>query len=188
MNTKELLPKGVNLDEIPTVKYLQGFPVQYRFNASTGVLSYKGEQNLTKKGEAFTIVPVAYRQFNDDILGMGKKNWFELYFINNKNQVGCLLLHGYSVENLSSIFADLFYDDAKLFEVALTIKPTEKQNKTANSTYYIAEFSFDKLSASDVEHYSESVKGMNLYRVDTLTEVAQHTLLHNFTEHLQLCA
>jgi hypothetical protein len=108
--------------------------------------------------------------------------------LNAKNQVGCLLLHGYSVENLSIIFADLFYDDAKLFEVALTIKPVEKQNKAANSTYYIAEFSFEKLSKSDVEHYSEAVNGLNIYRNDTLTDVAQNTLLYNFTQHLQLCA
>lgn len=189
MNKENLMPKGTNLDEIPNVKYLKGFPQQYRFNASQGVFNHKGETVLTKKGEPFTIVPVAFRKFRDDILGMGKKNWIEFFFLNNSNQVCSLLLHGYSVENLQMILVDLFYQDATLNNVALTIKPVEKQNKVHNSKYYIAEYSFEKLSESDVETLKEATKDLDIYRFDTLSETCEmQGKPINFTQHLQLCA
>lgn len=160
--------------------YMTGHPQSYRFNASTGIFNLDGILPLTKKGEAFTIIPIAYRKFRDDILNMGAKNWVEFFFLNRRHQVCALLLHGYSVENLMGVAAKLFYDDAKLYEVALTIRPVQKKNKRTGSTYFIAEFSFEKLNENFLQKMYETVEGYDIFRADTLTGEAETHFQHNF--------
>lgn len=188
MKTEYLKPLEADFLDIPEVRYFDGHPQQYRFNASVGVFNLKGVTPITKKGQSLTIIPIAYRQFKDDILGMGIKNWIEFFFLNKAYQVCSLLLHGYSVENLSGVVADLFYEDAKLYEIALTIKPTAKENKKVGSKYYIAEFEFETIAAHKVEELQMSVENLNIYRADTLTGEAETKLLFNYTSPiLELC-
>ena len=174
------MPLTANFDEVPSIKYFEGVPRQYRFNASTGILNIKGITPVTKKGQAFTILPVAYRQFRDNILNMGVKNWIEFFFLNKRHEICSLLLHGYSVENLSNLVADLFYEEAKLYEIALTIKPSQKENKSLKSKYYICEFEFEKLDTDKVEVLQSAVSPFKIYRNDTLTGEADNKLLFNY--------
>ena len=44
------------------------------------------------------------------------------------------------------------------------------------------------ISESDVEHFSEAVKDLNIYRQDTLTDTSEMKLSYKYTQHLQLCA
>ena len=142
-NTKSLLPISnangnlINTDtgEAQSIMYLSGRPRQYRFDASKGQFNIKGEIPLTKKGKAFTILPVAFRIFKDDILGMGVKKWVEFYFINEKTQLCALLFHGYSVENLLRMTDEMFYDGVNLCQVALTIEPIEKTSSQVDYSF-----------------------------------------------------
>jgi len=156
------------------LKYLPGYPRQIRFDASRGFFNIKGEIPLTKKGEEFTVLPVAYRIFKDDILGMGRKLWVEFFFINNSNQMCALMLHGYSVQNLMRQTDEMFYDDVSLADVALTIKPVEKTCSTADDQgkfpkYFMCEFSYKKLNKKTLDTLSTAIKGLQIWRADTLT-------------------
>ena len=126
------------INQIPEqeIKYLPGHPRQYRFDASRGIINLNGETPVTKKSQAFSFIPIGYRLFKDDILGMGKKKWAEFFFLNQSNQVCNLLVHGYSVEQLMKTIEQMYYDEANLCDVELTLKPIERTNKVAESKYF----------------------------------------------------
>ena len=88
-------------------KYLEGHPRQYRFDAKEGVFNINGAEKL---GRTFTFQPIAWRIFTDAILGMGTKNWAELFFIDEKNCVSSILFHSYSVDNIFRLIVRLYYD------------------------------------------------------------------------------
>ncbi|MCB9265032.1 MAG: hypothetical protein H6558_08410 [Lewinellaceae bacterium] len=116
--------------ELLPVTYFPGRPLQYRFDASRGIFNIRGETVLTKPRETFEVIPVAYRIFQDNILGVGMKRWAEFFFLNEERQLCNLLLHGYSVQNLMQVVADhMFYDNVKLTEVRLKITPVQKESK-----------------------------------------------------------
>lgn len=153
------------------VKYRPGFPRNYRFDASRG-LFILGENTITQKGEPIAFIPIAYRIFQDDILGGGLKKWVEFFFINQAGHLCSLLFHGFSVENLERKTVDLFYDEVNLSEVILTATPVEKTKKSGEgkgSKYYIADFSYQVLpqeSRNEIKLLGETLK---IYRSDTLT-------------------
>ena len=198
-NTKNLLPistaNGNLIDtttgETQTITYLQGRPRQYRFDASNGKFNIKGEIPLTKKGKAFTILPVAFRIFKDDILGMGLKKWVEFYFINEKMQLCALLLHGYSVENLLRMTDEMFYDGVNLCQVALTIEPIEKTSSQVidgkNPKYFMCEFSYQPLDQAAQDNLEAVTKHLRIWREETFTMQADVQLCMNWdpeTSHL----
>ncbi len=143
------------ISQIPEqeIKYLPGHPRQYRFDASRGIINLNGETPVTKKSQAFSFIPIGYRLFKDDILGMGKKKWAEFFFLNKSNQVCNLLVHGYSVEQLMKTIEQMYYDEANLCDVELTLKPIERTNKVAESKYFIADFSY-KLLPAGIQRYA----------------------------------
>ena len=161
-----------------TIKYMPGYPRQIRFDASRGMFNVKGEIPLTKKGEEITILPLAYRIFSDDILGMGKKAWVEFFFLNNSNQMCALLLHGYSVQNLMRQADEMFYDDVTFCDVALTIKPIEKTSTKQDEQgkfpkYYMCEFGYKKLDKQMLDTLNTAKNGLHIWRVETHTGDAE---------------
>ena len=75
------------------IKYREGFPRHYCFDASNGLFNLS-EMNITKKGE-----PLSFIAFlKDDILGYGLKKMGRVFFINQLGHVCSLLFHGYSVK------------------------------------------------------------------------------------------
>ncbi|ANQ52905.1 hypothetical protein MY04_05865 (plasmid) [Flammeovirga sp. MY04] len=161
----------------PTIKYYEGAPLQYRADCKNGKFNINGRREV---GDEMTITPVAWRFFTDDILGMGKKNWVELFFINDTNCLSVVLFHGYSRENLENLASDLFYSDVTLADINLTISFEKKQNKSAKSTYYIASFTFDVLDEEEREILKESIKAFNIYRKETLNEDCEFQDTRNF--------
>ena len=166
--------------EITAITYLPGYPRQYRFDASRGIFNVKGETPISKKGEELTILPIAYRVFRDDILGMGLKKWVEFFFINEAKQVCSLLLHGYSVENLMRIVDEMFYDGVNLCEVALSIKPVEKQNKETGNKYFIASFGYKPLKDESRLAIEAVANHLSIWREETLTGDADIQYQLNF--------
>jgi hypothetical protein len=178
---------NVETGSVSEIRYLPGYPQVVRFDASRGIFNVNGNIPLTKKGEPFTIMPVAFRIFKDNILGFGLKRWAEFFFISEQKTVCNLLVHGYSVENLMHSIQEMYYDGSGLCDVALTLKPVEKTNKETGSKYFIAEFSFKKLEASTVAILQAATIGLHIWREDTLTGDAVVELSGNFqppTRHI----
>ncbi|MCB0634854.1 MAG: hypothetical protein R2824_33095 [Saprospiraceae bacterium] len=137
------------LIELSEIKYLPGFPRKYRFDAKNGKLNFNGEIDITPKGQAFSLIPLAHRIFTDEILGYSRRKWAELFFINQAGHLCSLLFHGYSVDQLQLILGDLYYEDAGLTDIRLTVHPEPRSNDFGN--YYVASFGFEALSAPDRE-------------------------------------
>ena len=199
METKNLQPLEANAinnlinpetGEIARIAYLPGRPRQYRFDASRGLFNLKGETPITKPKESLTLIPIAFRIFRDSILGQSTKRWAELFFLNQGNQVCNLLLHGYSVDNLMDLNEEIFYEQVNLCQIELTINPVERTSKVPeakNSRFFIAEFSFKRLSAEAIATQESVFKGMPLWRGDTLTGDAELILSYNFNPPVEAC-
>lgn len=162
------------------IKYLAGHPRPYRFDASRGVINLNGETVITKKGEAFTFIPIAYRIFQDNILGLGKKKWAEFFFLNQASQVCNLLVHGYSVDQLMRTVEAMFYDEANLCEVELTLKPIERTNQASGNKYFVSEFSYRLLEQKPKDILFTITSELELWREETFTGDAEVMLVKNY--------
>jgi hypothetical protein len=170
------------------IKYREGFPRHYRFDASRGLFSLS-EKNITQKGESLSFIPISYRIFQDDILGYGLKKWVEFFFLNQLGHVCSLLFHGYSVENLEKGTLDLFYDEVNLSEVILTVTPIEKTKKDGEgkgSKYYIAEFTYQVLPNEDRNVIKLLGESLKVWRSDTLTGNSTVELSVNYHPPIQI--
>jgi hypothetical protein len=176
----------VNADsgEVFALRYLPGYPRQIRFDASKGNFNLNGDTSLSKKGEPFHFIPVAYRVFTDDILGMGRRRWAEFFFLNEARQVCALLFHGYSVENFVRLAANsMFYDDVTPCEVILIATLLEKVSKAPEANgnkYFIAEFSYKKLDKADRATLSAAVRDVPIWRDETTTGDARIGFAENW--------
>lgn len=162
------------------IKYLKGAPRQYRFDAKDGSFNINGEQKI---GSSLSFQPLAWRIFEDDILQMGKKKWAELFFVDEKNCVSVILFHGFSVDNLMRLIEPLYYDDATLADVVLTVNTTKKENTkiTPKGVYYIAEFTYKAAEAEKVKMLAEFRADHQIYRTETLTDVADVKVSFGYT-------
>lgn len=163
--------------ETPLFRYLPGHPRQVRFDAKAGQFNVGGTVPL---GPKLAFIPVALRIFSDNILNMGRKTWAELFFVDANGVVCAVLFHGYSVENLQKLNAELFYDDLRLVDVVLTVRAAKKENKTVGGTYYIAEFEYAPADPAEVEARQQFAQDFPLYREETLTGEAEIRILQGY--------
>ncbi len=136
--------------EIITPRYIVGEPRDYRLNLGNGVLTLGGGKQVTEPKASFKVLPIAVRGLQGAIFGQSDKNWFEVYFINEANQLCLFMFHGFSVDNLNKSSKELRYDDTKLCEVIWNVRLKEMTNKVQKSTYYMAEFSFEEVKEEDL--------------------------------------
>ena len=161
------------------LKYLKGHPRQYRFDASRGVFNIQGEIPVTKAGKPFSLVPISYRVFKDLLFGTSKRNWLELFFIDNIGAVASVMVHGYSVEHFFNMSQKLFYEDLKITEIKITITPQERQTAKGEK-YYIAEFEHEAADADYVKLAKTSIKDFELYREDTIQPTNTMVVWENY--------
>lgn len=169
----------LKLDQKIQVKYLEGHPRQYRFDAKEGVFNINGVEKL---GRTLTFQPIAWRIFTDNILNMGTKNWAELFFIDEKNCVSAVLFHGYSVDNIFRLIEPLYYDDMTLADVVVTATAEKKENNKVQpkGVYYIATFAYkigDPARTAELKQYAQDVK---VFRQETLTDIANIKTAYNY--------
>ena len=152
-------------------KYLEGHPRQYRFDAKEGIFNINGTEKI---GRTFTFQPIAWRIFTDNILNMGKKNWAEIFFIDEKNCVSAVLFHGYSVDNIFRLIEPLYYDDLTLADVVITAIAEKKENTKIQpkGIYYIATFSYKMADVELTEGLKQYVADTKIFRQETLTDIA----------------
>ena len=168
-----------DLTETPRFRYLPGHPKQIRADLKAGVFNVNGQTVL---GKSISFIPMALRIFTDNILNMGRKTWAEIYFADPAGHVCAVLFHGYSVENLQKLNAELFYDDLNLNEVLLTVTPSKKQTEKDGkpATYYIAEFSYVPAEPAEVQARREFAEDFDLYREETLTGTAETRIVQGY--------
>ena len=129
------------------IKYLEGLPREYRFNAKEGTVTDSSGNALTKKGEAFSFIPLAYRMFPAEMYNRERKMWAEFFFLNDKGHVSLLMFHGYSVESFQKSLSELFYEDATPLQSVITVTPEPKANE--HGTYYVASFAMAPMPDAD---------------------------------------
>jgi hypothetical protein len=160
-------------------KYLEGHPRQYRFDAKEGKFNINGTQKL---GSSFSFQPIGWRIFKDNILGMGQKTWAEIFFTDEKNCVSTILFHGYSVEGIFKLIDPLYYDDLSLADVVITATASKRENTkiTPKGVYYLAEFSYSLAPKERTEELKAYALEINLYRQETISDLAEITACHNY--------
>lgn len=164
--------------EIRPLKYRVGSPRAYRFDAGKGQVNRDGQEIITKSGEPFSFIPVAWRVFNDNLFDMGRKKWAEMFFVNQHGILCLIMFHTYTVESLIEIESDLFYDDLKITDVVLTIKPEAKTSKKLDEAtqkpmaYYIGKWTFEAAKPDVLEAMKAMTAGQEIYRLDTFKNTA----------------
>lgn len=173
------------------ILYREGRPWQVRFDAKEGAFKEAipgTAHQLRNIGKELTLQPVAWRFFTGDILKMGKKDWVELFYVNEQNYLTSVLLHSWSVANLKELEDPLFYTGTSLADIVLTITPDKKENTKIQpkGVYYIANFSYvmgDPERTKDLQRFAESV---NIFREQTIEaqSVIAATHCYNLPQHL----
>ena len=185
---KNLLPiSDIKKLEALEARYMPGNPRSYRLDLGKGVLNLEGRQQVTKPGETFKVIPVAFRCLEDGLFGQPVKKWCEVYFVNEEGHVGVFMFHGFSVQNLSEAARDLFYEKRGLCEVLWTVKLEKKTNKEG-AAYFMAFFDFTPLPKKELEKHRHLVQDIeathfHIYRSDTME--AKTLFAENYSTHLE---
>lgn len=179
----------LDLKKLPQldILYMPGNPRSYRLDLGKGCLNLEGRQQVTKPGDAFKVIPIAFRCLQDGLFGQAEKKWCEVYFINEQGNLSVFMFHGYSVQNLSEAARDLFYEKCKMTEAVWTVKLEKKLNKD-NQPYYMAFFEFEPLKGKDLEAHRVKIEEIeadyfHIYRADTME--AKTLFLENYSTHLE---
>jgi len=161
------------------IKYFEGMPKQYRADMKSGQFNVNGKTDI---GSDFSFQPVAWRFFEDDILGMGRKKWVELFFVDHKDCMSVILFHGFSRENLEGLASELFYSDVTLADIVLHVSMQEKTNDkiTPKAKYFIAEFDFEVADEAETEKLKQGIEKLKLYRNDTFNLEAEVSAMENY--------
>lgn len=160
-------------------KYLPGQPKQYRFNGQTGQFNQNGDRVLNdEKGKAlksFTITPMAWRVFEENLFGRGRKDlWGEFFFVDGKNCVSSIMLNNTSLQELLDLASELFYEDMTLAQIRLTMTAenlTGEKNGQKTS-WYITRLTWEMAPKEEVQRLADFAADYPIYRADTLTQTA----------------
>jgi hypothetical protein len=120
--------------------YHTGRPLDFRFDAKDGIVKVM-DIALTKPGEPFEMIPIAYRVFEGDILDerYGRRRWAEIFTVTVGGAVSSILFHEFSVEELEKLFSNLLYLESDLTDVKIKVTPDKVSG--AHGPFYIARFS-----------------------------------------------
>ena len=171
---------------VSKLKYLEGRPKQYRFNGQTGQFNINGEKILQdsngKPIKSFTITPMAWRVFEENLFSRGRKDlWGELFFVDDKNCVSAIMLNNTSLAELLDLESELFYEDIALSEIRLTMTTenitSEKDGQ--KRSWYITRLTWEKADKEEVQMLAEFAEDNRVYREDTLTTTAVYRFKSN---------
>lgn len=173
--------QDISVDDVVNIRYREGIPLSYRFDASRGIVNFDGKDTVSGKNGVFSVVPVAMRIFEGVLFDYSHRLWAELFFINSDGNMCCIMFHGYSVEELKSLESDLYYSDLKINEVILTMTPKKTESKETGNTFYIATFDFEKADADYLDVVGTVCKDFRIFRQDTRREMQVNHLTLNYT-------
>lgn len=182
------------------IKYVNGRPIQYRFNGQTGGFN-KDEEYLpgevatkgrVEVGETLTIQPIGFRMFKDKLFArkdditndLRAEDWAEIFFVNIERKVCSLMFNNSSYRALDAVMTTLAYNDRNLTQVVLTI--SSKQAISPKGPYYIASFKVAAATPESMKIYTEFCEDYSVYQASTVQQSAvisiasQHYPLHLF--------
>ena len=126
-------------EKLEKVRYIKGHPRQYRAKAKEGMFSLEGRENV---GTTASIHVIAFRTFEGTLFN--KHNvWAELFFIDEQNNVSCLLFNSYSAKRFQDYQRDLFYQQLSIEQLITEISWEAKSSVLNDGTpvsYHIAKF------------------------------------------------
>ncbi|CCH54462.1 hypothetical protein BN8_03634 [Fibrisoma limi BUZ 3] len=164
-----------------------GRPKQYRFNGQTGRFNLNGTKDM---GTSLSIQPITWRIFEDNLFGRERfEQWAELFFVDETGALSTIMFNNNSVNELFNLIEPLFYDDLTLADVVLTVTSEKHTNEkvTPKGTWYLAKFEYAPADPAVVAELKEYAKYHPVYRADTLSPSAVHTLIaENFAFGLNL--
>jgi hypothetical protein len=151
--------QSVDVNATP-IRYNEGCPLDYRLNMSNGTVNINGAQAITTSGEQFTICPFAYRHFEGEMFRQLKKEWIEMFFVNEDGAICVLNFHGYSVRNFLKVVREkLFYEKGNLqvcdVEWIFKLKKLEKPvpNSNEKTSFFIADFAYKPLKKAVLDNH-----------------------------------
>lgn len=165
---EQLLPISTidALEALEQIKYKEGYPRQYRFDAKIGVLKIGEDEIITKKGGEFEFVPIAVRVFKGAILNYQSKKWIEFFFINQAGHLSSFMIHGFSAERFLALDSELFYDDATINDIIIKLRPEAKQSE--KGSYHIASFSYQLIEPQQLDIKNTILNSLGrIYRTET---------------------
>ena len=162
---------------VPKFRYIPGSPRQYRFNGQNGQFNINGDRILLDAKSSpiaqFSFQPIAWRIFEENLFGRGRADkWCEIFFIDDKDCVSCIMFNNTTLEELTKIAEFLFYDNITLAEVILTVKPEKVDSKKEgeNRSWYVGRFSYDFAEKGKTAELQEYATDYPIFRRDTITE------------------
>lgn len=173
MNTSflPLSPEALTKIKPADVRYLEGHPRAYRFDAKDGRFFDHNGDPIAKSGDSLTIVPLSYRIFIAEMFEYSRRTWLEIFFLNAANQVCSMLMHGYSTQEFELATAELFYEEAAVNEITLEILPMQKEKLLEDGKkfkYFIAEFKITKLKPAQAKQPAAIIQELPpVYRKST---------------------
>lgn len=174
--------------ELSRIRYRSGFPKVYQLNLAgiVGKLSVMNEEELTKKGEDFAFVPLAYRYFEGALFGQPWKKWMEVYFLNQYGWVCQLMFSAHNAENLINVITDAeIYRDLQLGQFGINVKLNTRSVTLPNdekANYFACGFSFyelnDEQQATTTHIFTNLAEP--LYRADIADPACQLVTAQNW--------
>lgn len=143
--------------ELKRTRYRAGFPKVYAVNLSGmgGTFGVLGADQLTKKGESFSLVPLAYNYFKGSLFGQPEKLWMEVFFVNELGWVCQLMFSAHNAENLINTFTDAeIYRDLQLGEFILNVRLDTRSINLPDgnrATYFVCGFQFEEITTDEKE-------------------------------------
>ena len=160
------------------VKYLQGNPKDYRYDGRDGSFKLGANPIIDEKGKVlktFSLTPMAFRVFEENLFGRGRKeNWIELFFIDEKNALSCIMFNGTSASSLQNLQREIFYEDLSLCDVKLTVSGVEKSNDKGKWSQ--AMFTAEPIAPEERQNLREVEEKLQPFCNDTLTDTAVYAL------------
>ena len=168
-----ILPAQLAKLNLKKVKYMQGHPRVYRFDAKSGRVQDHNGDPLHKAGEPITLIPLSYRTFYAEMFEYSPRLWLEVFFLNAAGQVCTLLFHGYSSQQFIQACVSLFYDECAVNEVSFEITPMLREKTLEDGKkikYYIADFAVTTLPKNVIKKPAKVLEQCQpVYRQSTAT-------------------
>jgi len=148
------------------ILYVPGHPKQYRFDGQKGKVNINGEEEI---GNSITIIPMAWRIFNEKMFGRDKEGvWAEIFFMDDENCVSSIMFNNSSARNFESQIYKAFYKKLSLTDCKITITSDPKSNDKGK--YYVALFKIESAPIEKVEALQQFASTNPIYRMDTIID------------------
>ncbi|QJW92498.1 hypothetical protein HNV11_23795 (plasmid) [Spirosoma taeanense] len=149
------------------IKYVEGQPLNIRFNGQTGRFTRDGQQDL---GPRIEIVPVCFRAFKGSLFGRQPAKYVEVFYVDGQRNLCVVLFTNATAENFVKFAASLYYSDntQTITNSRIAISAAVRIRKSDSQRYHVAEFENLGLASPDaVDAFRAFGLDHKIYRAET---------------------